>query len=92
MTTRSSINPDRRRLITQLSLLSVSGLLPAGVMARTKSSQAAMQYQDSPKNGRKCADCMHFIAPASDGQPGQCKVVEGEIAAQGYCIAWAARS
>ena len=41
-----------------------------------------MKYQDKPNGDQKCSTCMQFEPP------GSCKVVEGAISPNGYCIAW----
>ncbi len=41
-----------------------------------------MKYQDKPNGSMQCDNCSQFVAPNS------CKVVEGTISPQGYCIAW----
>ena len=51
-------------------------------LAQAKASKAAMKYQDTPKGEQKCANCLQFVAP--DG----CKVVEGKISPEGWCVAW----
>lgn len=48
-----------------------------------KSSQASVQYQDQPKGDQKCDGCLHFIAESYT-----CKVVEGQISPNGWCILW----
>lgn len=48
-----------------------------------KASQASVQYQDQPKDGKKCADCMHFVAESNT-----CKLVEGKISPSGWCVLW----
>jgi len=50
-----------------------------------------MQYQEQPKNGQKCADCLQFI-PGQQGASGTCKVVEGPISAEGWCAAYVKKS
>ena len=50
--------------------------------AQAKASKAAMKYQDTPNKDQKCSNCLQFVAPDS------CKVVEGKISPDGYCIAW----
>jgi hypothetical protein len=50
--------------------------------AQAKASKDAMKYQDKPKGDQKCSNCLQFVAPDS------CKVVEGKISPDGYCIAW----
>ena len=56
------------------------------VWAQAKASKEAMKYQDSPKGDQKCANCLQFVEP--DG----CKVVDGKISPQGWCIAWAKKA
>ncbi|MDA8127699.1 MAG: high-potential iron-sulfur protein [Betaproteobacteria bacterium] len=48
-----------------------------------KASQASVQYQDQPKDGKKCADCMHFVAESNT-----CRLVEGKISPSGWCVLW----
>ena len=48
-----------------------------------KSSQASVQYQYQPKGDQKCDGCLHFIAESNT-----CKVVEGQISPNGWCILW----
>jgi len=50
--------------------------------AQAKASKAAMKYQDKPNGDQKCSNCLQFVAPDT------CKVVEGKISPDGYCIAW----
>ena len=55
----------------------------AAPAAPAKVSQASVQYQTQPKDGKKCADCMHFIAESNT-----CKLVEGNISPTGWCTLW----
>lgn len=52
--------------------------------APSKMSKEGAQYQDKPQDNRKCADCANFIADSKT-----CKVVDGDISPQGWCIFWA---
>ena len=49
-----------------------------------KSTQKVVKYQATPKGERKCVDCTFFIAKDKT-----CKVVEGEIDPNGWCLRWA---
>jgi hypothetical protein len=51
-----------------------------------KASKQAMKYQDKPNGDQKCSNCLQFVAPNS------CKVVDGTISPDGYCIAWAKKA
>lgn len=50
--------------------------------APAKVSQASVQYQAQPKGAQKCSSCLHFI------EPNACKVVEGVISPDGWCVIW----
>lgn len=80
-------NVSRRSVLKQAVLLAGAGLTASVLPARTahaqgKASKAAMKYQDKPEGNKKCSDCLQFVAPDS------CKVVEGTINPNGYCLAW----
>ena len=59
----------------------------AAPTASAKVPQASVQYQAQPKDGKKCADCMHFIAESNT-----CKLVEGSISPSGWCVLWAKKA
>ena len=46
-----------------------------------KGTKAQYQYQEKPKDGKKCIDCMHFIPETNE-----CKIIEGIISPEGYCV------
>ena len=48
-----------------------------------KVSQKAVKYQDTPKGEQHCDNCLHFEAPSS------CKIVDGTVAPQGWCMVYA---
>jgi hypothetical protein len=62
--------------------LAAGALTPRRALAQQKASKQAMHYQDKPSGDKKCSECLQFEAPSS------CKVVEGTISPNGYCIAW----
>ncbi|WP_246164306.1 high-potential iron-sulfur protein [Blastochloris sulfoviridis] len=51
-----------------------------------KASHKASGYQESPKGAQRCDNCRMFVAPAS------CQVVEGKIAANGWCRLYAKKA
>lgn len=55
----------------------------AAPAAGGKVSQASVQYQTQPKDGQQCSGCLHFIAESNT-----CKLVEGQISPDGWCILW----
>ncbi|GAA5524100.1 iron oxidase [Microbulbifer aestuariivivens] len=74
---------ERRKFLRLMGCSAV--LIPAVMLpehkarAQGKASQAAVQYQDTPKNGQKCVDCQFWTDPDA------CQVVEGKISPEGWC-------
>jgi hypothetical protein len=60
--------------------------------AQAKASKQAMKYQEHPNNGQECASCLQFIPGANAKANGTCKVVDGPINPQGWCIAYVKKS
>lgn len=52
-----------------------------------KVSQASVQYQSTPKGDQQCSGCLHFLPESNT-----CKLVEGEVSPQGWCVLWAAKA
>jgi len=73
--------PDMAAPAAQAPMESAAPAAPAKV------SQASVQYQTEPKDGKTCADCMHFIADSNT-----CKLVEGDISPTGWCVLWAKKA
>jgi hypothetical protein len=51
-------------------------------IAQTKIAQKIVQYQETPKGDQKCSICVNFDPPNA------CKIVEGTISPEGWCIAF----
>jgi len=60
-------------------LAALGALASRDARAQQKMTKAEAAYQDEPKGILMCATCSLFIRPAG------CKVVEGEVAASGWC-------
>ena len=56
---------------------------PPGQAESRKSSQAQAQYQGHPKGDQKCGNCLNFVAGSNT-----CKVVEGSVSPNGWCMLW----
>ena len=89
---RDSIDTSRRRAVF------VGGALLAGVASGlatlpvgAKAKKSDLQYQDTPRDGNKCAGCKHFSPGSSGAGEGTCAMVEGTVSAQGWCQAFAAK-
>lgn len=59
----------------------------AAPAAPAKVAQISVQYQPQPKDGKTCAECMHFVAESNT-----CKLVEGNISPTGWCTIWAKKA
>ena len=82
------MNSSRREALKLGAVALAGACLARRAAAQAKSDKKAMQYQDQPKNGQQCDQCMHWIpGPKPDAQ-GQCKVVDGPISPKGYCVAF----
>ncbi len=89
----SGFETASRRSILKTGLKSGAALLLGGVAATAahaqdaqKLPQAAVQYQEMPKDGQKCSDCVNFVAPNA------CKIVAGDINPNGWCVAFAPKN
>ncbi len=72
------------KITTRRSFFNYMALLGLVTFSATplhaKGPKEAFKYQESPKDGKKCSDCIHFIA-----QSNECKVVRGSISPEGWC-------
>jgi hypothetical protein len=66
---------------------SANGADTAPVSGVKKQTQAAVGYTDHPKAGQKCHICANYIAESKT-----CRLVEGSINPEGWCILWAAKT
>jgi hypothetical protein len=84
---RLSFIPDANTTLSRRSLFrnaaamigGVAALLATGSQAIAKMAQKAAGYQATPKGDQSCATCALFKTPAS------CTLVDGDIAATGWC-------
>ncbi|HEY1655921.1 MAG TPA: high-potential iron-sulfur protein [Candidatus Tumulicola sp.] len=67
-------------------------LASATAPALAKGSQAQYKYQSKPNGSKKCSNCTFYIAGKSATANGSCKIVEGTISPNGYCIAYSAKT
>jgi hypothetical protein len=75
-------------LLVPISLFSApSSAATATPAAAKKLAKAGVKYQDKPKGDQKCGTCTNFIAASKT-----CKLVEGPISPDGYCILWAKKA
>ena len=79
---------DEQAKLSRRSMLRSAALLAGGTLAAAviqvkpayaqKAGKEAVKYQDSPKDGQKCSDCLYFQAP------GSCAVGDGTISPTGW--------
>lgn len=82
----SEIDAKRRTLVAGVVLVPLLGAMPKAIAA--KLSKAEVQYQEQPKAGKDCDDCIQFIPAPARKKSGICKVVAGPVSAHGYCLAF----
>jgi hypothetical protein len=66
--------------------LSASMIPGKDALAQQKVSKESTKYQDKPNGDKQCSNCAQFVPNNS------CKIVEGTISPQGYCIIWQKKS
>lgn len=83
------MNITRRKAIQTLVLpVLAAAFASTETIAEAKSSKAALKYQSTPKGSAKCSKCKLFI-PGKDAKAmGTCKVVDGSISPNGWCVAF----
>lgn len=78
-----------RRELLKTGAAALAGVCLARVaLAQAKATKQAMQYQDHPKGDQQCDKCMQWIPGPNPGAKGSCKVVEGPIDPNGWCVAF----
>lgn len=72
--------------LASIPLLSIS----SAAMAAPSPLRAALGYQEKPKDGHKCSNCMHFVAGKTAKDNGGCKLMAGDdgISPEAWCTAW----
>ncbi len=96
--------PDDKHVLSRSDMLARLAIAPIAIgalaslrfesEAATKSAKSAVQYVDKSPKAQKCAQCRFYIAAKKNPKTakGQCQIVQGSIAPQGYCVAYAAKS
>ena len=84
---------SRREWLSRV--FAVSGAIAGLSLVTARSARAGKAeksdffYQDHPKNGKSCSSCALFTM--GENGRGTCGVVEGEINANGWCMAFSQR-
>jgi hypothetical protein len=83
----------RRALLRKGAALVASSfaIIPVVVSSKPaaagKADKAVVRYQDQPKDGKICVNCWAYVAGPRAAE-GACKVIEGPINANGWCMAY----
>ena len=77
---------SRRRLLAGGAAALAAGMAARTALAQQKLAKNVVQYQDKPKGDQKCSGCVNFLPPNA------CKIVEGTINPNGWCIAFAPKA
>jgi hypothetical protein len=72
---------SKRGFLRYMAVLGLAAF--SSVPLYAKGTKAMYKYQDTPKDGKVCSDCMHFVAKTNE-----CRMVQGSIAPNGWCSAY----
>jgi hypothetical protein len=75
-----------RRTVLQAGVSVLAAGVAGRAVAQDKIAPEMVMYQDQPKDGQECDQCLHFEPPHA------CKIVAGEISPKGWCGVFAPKS
>lgn len=79
-------------LRSAILLPGLAALMTAAASAQgAKASKDSMHYQSTPRDGKQCAGCQFFIPSQDPKADGTCKIVDGAVSPNGYCMAYTAK-
>lgn len=83
----------RRHFIKTIAIVPLVGAAVNTALAENAAMRKALQYQDAPKNGQRCDQCIQYVADAKKKDEGACKVIPNDVVkASGWCTAWAKKA
>jgi High potential iron-sulfur protein. len=87
---------SRRTLLKTGATIAVIGAVAAtGILksaparAQAKASKATMMYMSTPHGKDQCDNCIHFMPGKTAKSDGACKIVDGSISPNAWCVAYA---
>ena len=87
MSKDKTVKSSRRRLLAGGVAVLAAGVAARGARADDKLAKDVVQYRQTPgDDGSKCSACVNFV------EPNACKIVEGKISPEGWCVAYAPKS
>ena len=92
----SSINSSRRQALARgarlAAILVATAVSSRSASVAAKATKGELLYQEHRHDGKGCGDCKFFKPDSSNGDVGQCSLVEGTIRRDGWCTAFEAKS
>ena len=83
----------RRHFMKTIAIAPLAGTAMNVAFAENAAMRKALQYQDTPKNGQRCDQCIQYVADAKKKGVGACKVIPNDVVkAEGWCTAWAKKA
>ena len=84
---------NTRRALLQLALISIPVVMALNsrkILADEEGdvTKIKFHYQDHPNGSMKCAQCVYFVPPAPNGLTGVCRIIDGDVTANGWCTAF----
>jgi hypothetical protein len=70
-------------------LIAAAGVAPFIALGEAQAAQlpqTAVHFQATPKDGKQCSECSHYV------EPNKCQLVAGEIAPTGWCVLFAKKA
>jgi hypothetical protein len=88
-----SEQPSRRVLLRCAAFagMAAASAVAGGASAQPANTKADVKYQFTPKGSETCNACVSFIPGEGSGAPGTCKVVQGVIPQNGWCVLFSKR-
>lgn len=86
MNNDESVKTSRRTVLRAGAAVLSAGAVARTALAQEKIAPEMVMYQDQPKDGQECDQCLHFEPPNA------CKLVAGEISPKGWCGVFAPKS
>jgi anaerobic selenocysteine-containing dehydrogenase len=92
-----NIKTSRRQFLkvggAAIAMIPVVALSGNAFAATNAQMRASMKYQDTAKDGKNCAGCMHFVPGKAAADLGGCKIFPGdtEISPKAWCAGWMAK-
>lgn len=89
------LNLDSRRtalgkLGAVIAAIPIVALTRNAGAAKNEAMRQSLKYQDTPRDGKQCSACTHWVAGKTPADKGGCKIIptDTEISPNGWCAAF----